>query len=237
MCLFFIIGSAINADPSSKGEMLAMVLPLLLIAAAAAGQSPQASPPAQRAGRAFMSPMGEPFFGRTAGEDGLIVWFEQADSNHDGALSVDEMTADAQRFYLTLDTDKDGEIGTEEISHYEVDIAPRLRIRSFMSVTTLPGGGQDVQYDDESAAGHYGLMQIPEPVASADANFSRGVSAEEFRQAATRRFAALDINHVGQLTLASLKDIRRAASSAVAKITRPKSGESDDPHSAEYGRQ
>lgn len=214
-----------------------MVLPLILIAAAAAGQAPAAAPAAQHLGRAFMSPMGEPFFGRTAGEDGLIVWFEQADSNHDGALTVDEMTADAERFYSALDTNHDGEIDPDEISHYEIYIAPQLRVRSFVSVQDLPGGDKDVSYDDESAAGHYGLLQIPEPVASADANFSRGVTAEEFRQAAARRFGVLDINHAGQLSLASLKDIRQAARSAVGRKSAPKSGPSDEPSSAEYGRQ
>jgi Ca2+-binding EF-hand superfamily protein len=217
-----------------KEQNPVMVFSILLIAAAAAGQAP-ATAPAIRQGRAFMSPMGEPFFGRTPGEDGLVVWFEQADTNHDGALTVDEMIADGQRFYLTLDTDHDGEIGPSEISYYEINIAPKLKIRSFMTVTTLPGGEKDVQYDDESAAGRYGLMQIPEPVASADSNFSRGVTAEEFRQAATRRFAALDVDNQGKLTLDRLTDIRRAASSAVGRKEKPRATESDNPRSAEHG--
>src|SRR4249919_1957942 len=106
-----------------------MVLPILLIAAAAAAQAPQESAPGQSQsgfgsttrglGRLFISPMGEPFYGRTVGEDGLAVWFAQADRNHDGMITVDEMTADADRFFLALDRTHDGEIDPDDIDYYE----------------------------------------------------------------------------------------------------------------------
>jgi len=221
-----------------------MVLSLMLIAGAAAAQAPQGAavatranaPAAQHAGRAFMSPMGEPFFGRTAGEDGLIVWFQQADRNHDGSLTVDEMTADAQRFFQTLDLNHDGEIDPDEISHYEVDIVPHLRARSFVVVRSSAGGDQEEVADDESGAGEYGLLQIPEPVSSADSNFNRGVSVDEFSKTAAARFRLLDINHAGRLTLPELTNIRRSAAAAVGRKIRPdESGPSNDPNSAEYG--
>ena len=41
--------------------------------------------------RLFISPMGEPFRRATADEDRLADWFAQADRNHDGMLTVDEM--------------------------------------------------------------------------------------------------------------------------------------------------
>jgi len=47
-------------------------------------------------------------------------------------------------------------------------------------------------------------------VASADANFNRGVSLAEFRDAAGQRFLALDLDHHGYLTLAELETIRPA---------------------------
>ena len=219
-----------------------MVIALTLIAGFAAAQATlapattTASAPVQHLGRAFMSPMGEPFYGRTPGEDGLIVWFAQADANHDGSLTSDEVTSDAVRFFQTLDLNHDGEIDPDEISHYEVDIAPQLRARSFVSVRTLPGGEQEENVDDESAAGRYGLLQIPEPVSSADSNFNRGVSLDEFRKTAAARFRLLDVNHAGRLTLPELTSIRRAAASAVGRKNGPaQAGESDDPHSAEYG--
>ena len=143
-----------------------------------------------------MSPMGEPFFERGQGQDGLAAWFHQADANHDGVLTADELASDAQRFFLTLDTNHDGEIDPDEITRYETVVAP----------SGLAG--------DELTAGRFGLLQIPEPVASADSNFNRGVSADEFRAAANSRFQLLDTSHTGRLTLSQLEGIRQAASSA-----------------------
>jgi Ca2+-binding EF-hand superfamily protein len=57
-------------------------------------------------------------------------------------------------------------------------------------------------------AGRFALLNIPEPVAAADTNFNRGVSPEEFRQAALSRFVLLDTNHDGRLTLAELEAMR-----------------------------
>jgi Ca2+-binding EF-hand superfamily protein len=165
-----------------------MPLPLLLGVAAAAMQPAQtpasASIETRRPGRAFVSPMGEPFYSAGA-IDGLNVWFSQADANHDGSVTADEMTVDAARFFQTLDTNKDGEIDPDEITHYEQDIQAR--------------------------SGRYALLNIPEPVISADADFNRGVSAEEFRRAASKRFQLLDLSHTGRLTLPVLVSVRDAA--------------------------
>jgi hypothetical protein len=54
------------------------------------------------------------------------------------------------------------------------------------------------------------LLDLPEPVVSADADFNRGVSSKEFRDAAGQRFLALDLDHHGYLTLADLEMIRPA---------------------------
>lgn len=189
----------------------------------------------QGPGRAFLSPMGEPFFGRTASEDGLIVWFQQADTNHDGALTSDEMSADADRFFKILDRNHDGEIDPDEISQYEVAV-PQLRISPIFTATDLPGGETETHVDDESSAGQYGLLRNPEPVSSADMNWDRGVSPEEFRAAARRRFQLLDTEHTGRLTLSQLQDIRQSAAT-IAKKKTVQPGASDDPTSAEYGIQ
>lgn len=183
-----------------------MALPLIFLAAVAAVQPAQVQ---QGAGHLFLSPMGEPFVGRTAGEDGFVLWFDHADLNHDGALSADEITADAERFFHTLDANHDGEIDPDEITHYEEVIAPEVRT------------------DAEAAAGRFGLLQIPEPVTSADADFNRGVSADEFRKAALARFHLLDVDRTGRLTRQELERIRQAASSA-AKRPPHKPGDPDD---------
>ena len=199
-----------------------MIFPLMLLAGVAA-QPVQgaATPPAQAhaapfhqgPGRSFLSPMGEPFSGRTDGEDGLVVWFEQADRNHDGVLTPDEMRADAERFFATLDRNHDGEIDPDDITYYEQEVAPQIRVAPSYSA----GAGMD-----ERAAGRYGLLQYPEPVVSADTNWDRGVSLDEFRSAASRRFQLLDVNHTGRLTLAQLEDIRGAARDASRRAAPPK---------------
>ena len=83
--------------------MAAFLVPLLLAAADA---------PITVVGHAwapFISPMGEPFRARSTADDTLARWFQQADRNHDGVLTVDEMQADAGRFFATLDENNDGD--------------------------------------------------------------------------------------------------------------------------------
>jgi len=202
-----------------------------------------------------MSPMGEPFVSQN-GEDGLTLWFRQADRNHDGFITQDEMRADAQRFFTTLDTDHDGEIDPDETAHYEQIIAPEVRTGLLSAPQTLAadgsrqgassggrrgshhGGGRHYGAaanfdaglgggDDEARAGRFGLLQIPEPITSADADFNRGVSAVEFQNAAAERFRLLDINHSGRLTLPELQNIRQAATSA-SRRSHPTQSSPDD---------
>jgi Ca2+-binding EF-hand superfamily protein len=167
-----------------------MPLPVLILAiAAAAPPSTAATVPPPRAvshrtRRTFVSPMGEPFTADRSG-NALADWFAQADRNHDGMLTKDEMLQDAERFFVTLDVNHDGEIDPDEITRYETQIAPANR-RSL------------------------GLLPISEPVATADSNFNRGVTLNEFRTAADKRFGALDIDKRGVLMLDRLEDIRPA---------------------------
>lgn len=88
----------------------------------------------------FISPMGEPFRAHSPTDDTLADWFYQADRNHDGVLTADEMVADADRFFAKLDTDHDGEVGPEEIANYEYEVAPEIQVMS----RTRPVAGQRV---------------------------------------------------------------------------------------------
>lgn len=185
-----------------------MVLPLMILAAAAA-QAVTPARPQPLHGRTFISPMGEPFR-VPAGQDGLTVWFAQADQNHDGSITLDELKQDAQRFFMTLDTNGDGEIDPDELERYENVVAPEVR------GGTGWGGVGDRVNDEASGGGALGLLSIPEPVAAADSNFNRGVSALEFEQAATKRFPLLDTNGDGRLTLDELA-ARRAAQRAFSR--------------------
>ena len=76
---------------------------------------------------------------------------------------------------------------------------------------------RDRKGTDLQGAARYGLLNIPEPVAAADADFNRGVSLSEFREAARARFQLLDTAHRGGLTLAQLQVLRGTATAARPK--------------------
>jgi Ca2+-binding EF-hand superfamily protein len=59
-------------------------------------------------------------------------------------------------------------------------------------------------------AARYALLNIPEPVAAADADFNRAITLEEFEQAAIERFQLLDHSHQGKLTLLQLEAMPHA---------------------------
>jgi Ca2+-binding EF-hand superfamily protein len=183
--------------------------------------------------------MGEPFRARSTADDTLAHWFTQADRNRDGYLTSDEFQADAERFFAKLDTNHDGEIDPDELVHYEWEVAPEIQVNSrwkrdrrdaqpanapkpdeeqkpekrghsdkerWASIGYHGGGPNDVL----EGAARYALLNIPEPVAAADADFNRGVSLGEFRQAAQERFLLLDRNRHGKLSLAELQAMKAA---------------------------
>ena len=182
----------------------------------------------QRPYAPFISPMGEPFHSQAAGDDPLARWFYQADSNRDGQLSVDELRADADRYFKVLDSNRDGEIDPDEIRVYETDIASEVQVNSKWkrSRQAAPAPTTDLeqkpvghrgrhgpgdngidgyqQYGLQGAA-RYGLLNLPEPVAGADADFNRSITAEEFKLAAARRFQLLDTKGAGRLVLQDLE--------------------------------
>jgi hypothetical protein len=79
-------------------------------------------------GRLFISPMGEPFRSERGGQDPQDMWFNGADTNHDGALSLAEFEADETRFFAVLDRGHDGEIDPDDIEYYETVLAPEIRV-------------------------------------------------------------------------------------------------------------
>jgi hypothetical protein len=109
---------------------------LLLTASAALAQPPEApagGPPRgpgfrRPHGSVFLSPMGEPFRSEDPAADNVGAWFALADADHDGALTLVEMQADAARFFATLDANHDGEIDPDELARYENEIAPEVQV-------------------------------------------------------------------------------------------------------------
>jgi Ca2+-binding EF-hand superfamily protein len=182
----------------------------------------------------FISPMGEPFRARSVTDDTLTRWFQIADRNHDGAITADELTADAERFFATLDVNHDGQIDPDELAQYEWEVAPEIQAmsktrrapgeaapavrRSDTDADPLQRGHGKVDQLDGSlglggalqGAARYGLLDMPEPVAASDTDFNRAISLGEFRNAAAERFRLLDSTHQGKLTLAQLEAIRSA---------------------------
>ena len=175
----------------------------------------------------FVSPMGEPFRPPSSGEAPIARWFVQADGNRDGKLTADEMQGDADRFFTRLDSNRDGQIDPEERKAYEQEIAPEVQVNSDWRRTRSEaalaaqrgqadnGGGPQKPAHDEhdgykinglQGAARYGLLNIPQPVASADADFNRAVSQVEFRQAAAHRFKLLDSTGQGWLGLPELEE-------------------------------
>jgi hypothetical protein len=171
----------------------------------------------------FISPMGEPF----RGPDAPNIWFDQADRNHDGVLTQDEMEADAARFFAVLDRGKDGEIDPEDLEYYETVIAPMIRVGAYMGsepeMDEVGVGTSDMPkkmaYVAQGAA-RYGYFEYPEPVAVADTNFNRGVDAKEFRLAADKRFALLDKNGDGKLEKSELPKLEKPSMRARRKDSR-----------------
>jgi EF hand len=151
--------------------------------------------------------MGEPFRPSGHDDDTLVDWFRQADRNHDGQLTIEEAQQDAERFFATLDVNHDGEIDPDEINRYEEVVAPEVRTGAGFEVAARGN-------NDHQGGARFGLLDLPEPVVSADTNFNRGVSLAEFRTAAERRFLALDVDHKGLLTLSGLITLRPAPPTA-----------------------
>ena len=80
-----------------------MFASVALILAAVAGQPASDAAAAGGLGRAFVSPMGEPFYSNTGTNDGLATWFAKVDADHDQAITTDEMKADADKFFDRLE--------------------------------------------------------------------------------------------------------------------------------------
>jgi len=120
--------------PARRGSPAGRRWPVLLLLAVAAGAPAQPGPPdngteppphggGHGGGGLFVSPMGEPF----RGPDAMGQWFRGADRDGNGRLVPAECTADAARFFATLDVNGDGEIDPEELTRYETEIAPEVQ--------------------------------------------------------------------------------------------------------------
>lgn len=67
----------------------------------------------------FISPAGEPYRARPGEPYPVVVWFKQADTNHDGVLTLEEFRADHMGFFHALDFDDAGFLDGGKINFYE----------------------------------------------------------------------------------------------------------------------
>jgi Ca2+-binding EF-hand superfamily protein len=109
--------------------------------AAASAQPHEGAPPrpgdgfrGRQHGSVFLSPMGEPFRSEDPAHDNVGDWFAGADRDHDGALTLAEVQADAARFFAGLDSNRDGEIDPDELTRYETGLAPEVQVGQQMGV-------------------------------------------------------------------------------------------------------
>ena len=72
----------------------------------------------------FISPCGEPYRGRPGEPYPVVLWFKQADLNHDGAIDKAEFLADHAGFFDALDADGNGYLDGAEIAFYEHRVVP-----------------------------------------------------------------------------------------------------------------
>ena len=165
----------------------------------------------------FLSPAGQPFHAEPGQPYPVGQWFAAADANHDGKLTREEFRADFARFFAVLDTDHNGYLDGVETQRYEQQIAPEVLPRLAQVQGGFPGervGGGGVArqlaeaprlrgaaYDGAPA---YSLLNVSEPVVSADADFDGKVTLDEYLRAADRRFDQLDKDRLGYLTLDTL---------------------------------
>lgn len=152
----------------------------------------------------YIAPMGEVFRAPADAVYPSAVWFAAADEDRDGRLTLKEFLADAARAFDRFDLDHDGEIDPTEMTAYEAAV-PEISLyqRGQRLATTARERKDAAQYGGALGAGRYAQLNIPQPIASADLDFNRGVSRDEWRTVAARRFQLLGPVD-GALTLAAL---------------------------------
>ena len=210
--------------------MRAMLPPLPLLAALAAlGAAPALAqngpPPPGDDGiigiggqtQVFFSPAGQPFRAKTGEPYPIVKWFAQADTDHDGKISHDEFLADAVAFFQKLDVNHDSYVSSVENTRYENEVAPEItrmdprvqqpriikeEIDDHPQEQDLPNGGRYIK--QILGAAQYGLIDEPQPIRAADANFDFRISMDEWLAATEERFKMLDRNGDESITLDEL---------------------------------
>jgi len=185
------------------------------------GDEDEDGPPRPRA-QLFISPSGQPFRAPAGQPYPVAAWFAQADANHDGKITRDEFRADADAWFKALDADGDGQLNMPEVTRWEEELVPEITRVTPAGIGGRGGGVPTRNTLDtrRQGAALYSLINEPHPIRGADADFSMSVSRAEWRAAADRRFALLDVDGDGAIALADLRPTP-AQSFTEAKKDRP----------------
>ncbi len=189
----------------------------LLLSAAIAGVALAGGASAQEritvSANMFISPSGQPFRGGSKDPYAVAMWIAQADSDHDGRISQAEFDADASNFFNALDLNHDGYVSSPENTNYEQNVAPEITHtdpRVAQPENRYQAPDPDMDIDPNAAkeryikqiigASQYGLIDEPQPIRAADANFDFRISVAEWVAASQQRFSILDRNGDGFIT-------------------------------------
>lgn len=155
-----------------------------------------------------VSPLGEPLAAPTRDADAYRAamrdWFARTDRDHDGTLSLNEFTAEADRVFALYDLNRDGFVTSYELTQYRVGLPTHAAPAD--NGRRLRPGRIDMTPDEAATAQRDGRgrpdyrMGI-DPVMSADSNADFRVTPDELRAEAARRHAIMDGNHDGSVSL------------------------------------
>ncbi len=155
-------------------------------------------------GRVYTAPKDQPY--------PSAAWFTAIDTNADGAVSSVEFAADFAAYFETLDGDRDGVLSIDEVKEYANGPLrgivsgggaqtrfdrPVARVGDDSGTDTAQEqlraklAQQALSSDLLGGAGRYGIIALPQPVASMDMDFDGRISRAEMRAAASRRYKLL----------------------------------------------
>ena len=134
-------------------------------------------------------------------------WFDRADANHDGAVTLDEFINDAKTQFQRMDIDKNDYLVSEEVERF------RMTYRDYQTGNKPADDKEDQQSPpDHHGKDHTGGSEgsegsVIDPVMSADANLDYKVTLDEFTAYSQRTFKSLDADHNATLNLGEVTAI------------------------------